>query len=72
MLGLLVVGWLRPENVRHERLRISIVQREPARLDLHHDSVPGQKHVVRRRQRESCRASGVFGAIGFGVSKPSR
>ncbi len=48
-----VVLGLRPEDARHEGLRIAVVEREPARLDLHHDPVPRQEHVVRRRQREA-------------------
>src|SRR5258708_30104289 len=42
-----------PEYIRHERLRITVVQREPARLYLHHDPVAGQKHVVGRGQGET-------------------
>ena len=36
-----------PEDVRHERLRVAIVKREPARLDLDHDPVPRQEDMVR-------------------------
>src|SRR6187549_37192 len=35
----LVVRHSRPEDVRHERLGISIVEGEPRALDLHHDAV---------------------------------
>src|SRR5690348_1852732 len=34
-----VVGRLRLEDVGHEGLRIAVVQREPARLHLHHQPV---------------------------------
>ncbi len=51
--GLLVVSRRCPEDARHERLRIAIVQREPARLHLDHDPVSREKHVVRGRQREA-------------------
>src|SRR5258706_7816060 len=36
--GLPVIGGLGPEDVRHERLRVPVVEREPAPLDLHHDA----------------------------------
>jgi hypothetical protein len=45
----------RAEDARHERLRVSIVKWEPARLHLHHDPVAGQEHVIRRWQRETVR-----------------
>ena len=66
-----VVAGLRPEDVRHERLRIAIVEREPARLDLHHDPVAGQEHVVRRRQREPVEQRRV-GGDGLRGSRGSR
>ena len=43
---LAVVGGFGPEDVRHERLWIAVVNGEPARLDLHHDAVPGTEDVV--------------------------
>src|SRR5215467_4790076 len=52
MFGLSEIARLGPENVRHERLRVAVVEREPAGLNLHHDPVPRQEDVVRRRQRE--------------------
>ena len=52
LCGLSIVTRLRPEDVGHEGLRIAIVKREPARLDLHHDPVAGQEDVVRGRQIE--------------------
>src|SRR5579871_2306827 len=41
------------ENVVDVSLRIAVVERKPARLDLHHDAVPGQEYVVHLRQREA-------------------
>ena len=58
---LAVVRRLRAEDVRHEGLRIAIVEREPARLHLHHDAVARQEDVVRRRQREAVRQRLVGG-----------
>src|SRR5207249_6537904 len=43
------------EGVRNEGLRVAIIERKPARLDLHHDPVPGKEHVIRRRQDELVR-----------------
>src|SRR3979409_2091641 len=48
--GLAIVCRLGPEDVLDERLGISIVKREPARLDLNHDPVARQKYVVGCRQ----------------------
>src|SRR6185503_20631970 len=47
-----VVPGFGPEDALHERLRVPVVKREPARLNLHHDSMPGQKDVIRGRQRK--------------------
>ena len=44
--GFAVVGGLGPENVGHESLRVAVVKRKPARLDLHHDAVARQEDVV--------------------------
>ena len=44
---------LREHDVRHERLRVAVVEREPARLDLHHDAMARQERVARVRQRGS-------------------
>src|SRR5258708_27741489 len=49
--GFLGVCRLRPKNVRDERLRIPVVQREPAGLYLHHDPMPGKEDMIRGRQR---------------------
>src|ERR1022692_3133738 len=54
---LLVVPRLGPKNIRHKRLWIAVIQRKPARLNLHHDPVPGQKNMVRRRQHEAVEQS---------------
>src|SRR5262249_26700074 len=40
------------EDIRNEGLRITVVQWKPARLDLHHDAMPGKENMVRCRQRE--------------------
>ena len=41
--GFLKVAGLGPEDIGDEGLRVAVVEREPARLDLHHDSWPGRK-----------------------------
>src|SRR6185312_3655023 len=51
--GLDVVRRLGEEDVRHVGLRIAVVEREPARLHLHHDAVAGAEHVVCRGQLEA-------------------
>src|SRR5882762_5865123 len=43
-----IVAGLSPENIGDESLRIAVVQREPARLNLHHDAVARQEHVICR------------------------
>src|SRR5580765_6941237 len=50
---LAVVFGLREEDIVDEGLRIAIVEREPARLDLHHDPVTRQEDMIRVRQRET-------------------
>src|ERR1700731_1996180 len=49
---LLVIPRLRPKYVRHEGLRIPVVEGKPTRLYLHHNSMPWQKYVVGVRQGE--------------------
>src|SRR5579864_2423929 len=49
---LLVVARLGPEDALHERLWIAVVERKPARLHLHHDSMARQEDVVSVGQRE--------------------
>src|SRR5713226_3291149 len=51
--GFAIVGGLGPENVGNESLRIAVVEGEPARLNLHHDAVAAQEHVIRRGEREA-------------------
>ena len=43
------IGRLRVEDVRHEDLRIAIIQREPRALHLHHDAVPLLEAIRLRR-----------------------
>src|SRR5580698_6841412 len=43
---------LGPENICYERLRIAVIERKPARLDLHHDPVARKEYVVCRREGE--------------------
>src|SRR6185437_116154 len=52
LLRFSVVAGLGPEDVGHEGLRIPVIEREPARLDLDHDAVPRQKDMVRGGQIE--------------------
>src|SRR3546814_5614017 len=49
---LLVIALVRKEDVGHVFLWIAIVEREQARLDLHHDPVSGLEHMIHRRQAE--------------------
>ena len=41
------------EDIRHKGLRIAVIEREPARLDLHHDAMTRQERVVGGRERET-------------------
>src|SRR5579862_6516144 len=50
---LLIVLGAREEDVVDVGLRIAVVERKPARLDLHHQTMAGQKHVIHLRQREA-------------------
>src|SRR6266704_6935332 len=49
--GFAKVAGLGPENVGNESLGIAVVQRKPARLDLHHDAVALQEHMICRGKR---------------------
>src|ERR1700754_957637 len=49
----LIVGGLCIEDIRHERLRVTVVEREECRLDLHHDPVTRLEYVVDVGQLES-------------------
>src|ERR1700678_4532622 len=40
------------KDIGHESLRISIIEGKPARLDLHHDPVTGEKNVIHGGQGE--------------------
>ena len=51
--GFSIILRLGPEDVVDEGLRIAVVEREPARLNLHHDAVARQEDVVRRGQGEA-------------------
>src|SRR5712692_1438203 len=57
---LAVIARFGPEDIRDKRLRITVVQREPARLDLHHDSVPRPKNMIGRRQGETVKERRVL------------
>jgi len=46
LCGLLVVRFLRFENIRHELLWIAIVKREPGALHLDHDAMARLEDVV--------------------------
>ena len=48
-----IISRLGPEDVWHKRLRVAVIEREPARLHLHHDAVTRQKDMVRRRQSKA-------------------
>src|SRR4051812_10351149 len=48
----LVIASFCPKDVFDERLRVAVVEREPARLDLDHDPMTGQKDMVGGWQRE--------------------
>src|SRR5258708_5605763 len=52
MSRLPIIRGLREEDVVDEGLRVAVVEREPARLDLDHHAVTRQEHVVRVRERE--------------------
>src|SRR4051812_47334483 len=41
---------LSKKDVLYKSLRVAVIQREPARLDLHHDLVSRQKHMISIRQ----------------------
>src|SRR6266567_8314031 len=46
--GFAIVGGLGPENVGNESLGIVVVQRNPARLDLHHAPLAPPEHMLCR------------------------
>src|SRR5262249_1958615 len=48
-----VISGLGPEDIRNERLWVPVIQREPARLHLHHHAMTRKEDVVRGRQRKA-------------------
>ena len=52
---LYIIFRLREEYVFDESLGVAIVEREPARLDLHHHAVSRLEDMIRLRQSESVR-----------------
>src|ERR1700683_2291596 len=61
-----IVIRLGPENVRDKSLRITVVQRKPAGLNLHHDAMAGQENMVRRGKVEAIE-QGLAGSDGLGI-----
>src|SRR5580765_7692352 len=51
--SLAVVDGFCPENVGDEGLRVAVIQREPAGLDLHHDAMAGKEDVVGSGQNDA-------------------
>src|SRR6185369_13965907 len=47
-----VILRLGEEDVRNEGLRITVIKRKPTGLNLNHDAMPRQKHMVCRRQHK--------------------
>src|ERR1700676_3130360 len=52
LAGLGIVLGLRIKDALHKLLRIAIVERKPARLDLHHYPMSRQENMIRMRQFE--------------------
>src|SRR5947207_11715543 len=52
------------KDVRHERLRIAVVEWEQARLHLHHDPVARQEHMI---DRKSTRLNSSHTVISYAV-----
>ena len=48
--GLLIIPWLSQKDIGNELLRVSIVEREPCRLDLDHQAMTGEKDMIRGRK----------------------
>ena len=48
--GLLIIPWLSQKDIGNELLRVSIVEREPCRLDLDHQAMTAEKDVIRGRK----------------------
>jgi hypothetical protein len=49
LASLYIIARLGKEYVRDEALRIAVIEREPTRLDLYHDPMPGQEHMIGMR-----------------------
>src|SRR5262249_30173776 len=49
----LIIRRFRVKNIRNVSLRVAIVQWKPARLDLHHDPVARQEHMIDSREHEA-------------------
>ena len=52
-IGPPVIAGTGPEDIVHKRLRVAVIEREPAGLDLHHDAVAGQEDMVGDGQGEA-------------------
>src|SRR5262249_48160179 len=50
--GFPVIAGFCPKNIRNKSLRIAVIEREPSRLDLHHDAMTGQEYVIGGRKGE--------------------
>lgn len=61
-----VLSRLGKKDVGYEGLRVSVVEREPARLDLRHDPVAWPEDVIRRGQGKAVQEWRI-GRDGFGV-----
>jgi len=59
MRGGLEITFLRFEDIRHKRLRVSIDNREPAALHLHHHTMSFLKGVILCVQTEAVFKYGV-------------
>src|SRR2546423_11972053 len=58
--GFLVILRLGPEDTLHKRLRVAIVKWKPARLNLDHDAMTRQKHVIRCRNGDAIKQRRVW------------
>src|SRR6266852_9078605 len=70
--GCLIIRFLRFKNIRHELLRIAVVQRKPRALNLHHTAMALLEHVIGRVQIDGVRSNltghdGLWLFVGFPV-----